>query len=196
MILDRKEWVKIGSSFPQKMRLIPTLAFTLFALPCALAAPQNSQVAPAAVLPSVTATALDRQKVTLPDAFARPYNLLILFFQRDQQAVVDGWAVATASTADPRLQTWLLPISQRENELFQWWLNASFRGGLTPSEARRYTVPLYVDKRRFLGSLQVSNEQDVAILVTDKAGHVVWRSTGPVTEGKKADLAAFLSKAP
>jgi hypothetical protein len=178
------------------MRLIPTLAFTLFALPCALAAPQNPQVAPAAVLPTVTATALDRQKVTVPEAFTRPFNLLILFFQRDQQAVVDSWAVAMASAPDPRLQTWLLPISQRENGLYQWWLNASFRGELTASEPRRYTVPLYVDKRQFLGSLQVATEQEVAVLVTDKAGHVVWRSAGPITDSKKADLASFLSRTP
>jgi hypothetical protein len=178
------------------MRLIPTLAFTLFALTGALAAPQNSQVAPAPVLPSITATALDRQKVTLPGDFTRPFNLLILFFQRDQQAVVDGWATATTTAADPRLQTWLLPISQRENGLYQWWLNASYRSGLTASEPRRYTVPLYVDKHSFLGSLQVAGEQEVAVLVTDKAGHVVWRSSGPVTDNKKADLAGFLSKAP
>ena len=72
------------------MRLLRTLAFTLFALPCALAAPQN-QSPPAAVLPPVTAYALDREKVTLPADFTAPLNLLILSFQRDQQSEVDGW---------------------------------------------------------------------------------------------------------
>src|ERR1700749_4417168 len=108
------------------MRLIPTLVFTLFALPGALAAPQNSQVPPTAFLPSITATALDRQKVTLPTAFTRPFNLLILFFQRDQQAVVDGWATAVATTPDPKLQMWLLPIFPRENGLYPCGLNAPF----------------------------------------------------------------------
>ena len=44
-----------------------------------------------AVLPPVTAYALDRAKVTLPADFAAPLNLLILSFQRDQQSVVEGW---------------------------------------------------------------------------------------------------------
>ncbi len=73
------------------MRLLRTLGFILFAVPCALAAPQNSPVSSPAVLPRVTAYALDRAKVTLPTDFASPLNLLILSFQRDQQSVVDGW---------------------------------------------------------------------------------------------------------
>jgi hypothetical protein len=176
------------------MRLIQTLVFTLFALPGALAAPQDSQVAATAILPVVTATALDRQKVTLPGDFAAPLNLLILFFQRDQQPVVDGWVPVVAAAADPRLQIWLLPISPRENGLYQWWLNASFRSGLAATEPRHYAVPLYVDKPKFLRSLQVASEQEVSVLLTDKAGHVLWRSAGPVSESKKASLTNFLSK--
>jgi transcriptional regulator of acetoin/glycerol metabolism len=54
---------------------------------------------------------------------------------------------------------------------------------------------LYVDKRKFLQSLQVSSEQDVVVLLTDRAGRVVWRSGGPVTDSKKADFQTFLAKA-
>src|ERR1700742_5274911 len=100
------------------MRLLRTLAFTLFALPCALAAPQN-QSPPAAVLPSVTAYTLDRAKVTLPADFTAPLNLLILSFQRDQQPVGDGWLPALTPGASP-MQIWLLPISPRANGLYRW----------------------------------------------------------------------------
>ena len=177
------------------MRLLRTLALTFCTIPCALAAPQDAKITPPATLPTVNALALDRQKITLPRDFAAPLNLLVLSFQRDQQAAVDGWAPAAGSLADKRLQTWLLPISQRENGLYQWWLNASLRGGLTAAEPRHYTVPLYVDKRSFLAALQVGNEQQVAILLTDKAGRVLWRASGPVDEGKLAELKAFLTRA-
>ena len=174
------------------MRLLRTLAFTLFALPCALAAPQN-QSPPAAILPPVTAYALDRAKVTLPADFTAPLNLLILSFQRDQQSVVDGWLPVLTPGA-PSVQTWLLPISPRANGLYRWWLNASLRTSLPPSQPRRYTVPLYVDKGHFLRTLQVSSEQEVVLLLTDKAGHVLWRTTGPATDSKKAALDGFVSK--
>jgi hypothetical protein len=174
------------------MRLLRTLAFALLALPCAPAAPQNSQSSQAAVLPPVTAYALDRAKVTLPADFAAPLNLLILSFQRDQQAVVEGWL--SALTPGARAQTWVLPISPRETGLYRWWLNASLRGSLPPSQPRRYTVPLYVNKTEFLRSLQVSSEKDVVLLLTDKAGHVLWRTAGPVTDSKKAALSSFVMR--
>jgi hypothetical protein len=176
------------------MRLLRTLVFTLLALPCALAAPQNSQSPPTAVLPPVTAYALNRAKVTLPTDFAAPLNLLILFFQRDQQSVVDGWLPVLTPATPSTVQTWVLPISPRSNGLYKWWLNASLRGSLSPSQQRSYTVPLYVDKVKFLRSLQVSSEQEVVLLLTDKAGRVLWRTAGPVTDGKKAALNGFVMK--
>ena len=60
-------------------------------------------------------------------------------------------------------------------------------------QPRHYTVPLYVDKAGFLRSLQVPSEQQIVLLLTDKAGHVLWREAGPVTDVKKAALTSFLS---
>src|ERR1700744_3862570 len=174
------------------MRLLRTLAFTLFALPCALAAPQNQS--PPAVLPPVTAYALDKAKVTLPADFAAPLNLLILSFQRDQQPAVDSWMRVLPQSGP--VQTWVLPISQQENGLYRWWLNASLRGSLSPGQPRRYTVPLYVNKAQFLRSLQISSEKEVVLLLTDKSGHVLWRVAGPVTDSKVAALTSFLKSAP
>src|SRR6202453_148356 len=104
------------------MRLLRALAFTLFIVPCALAAPQNSQSSSPAALPPVTAYALDRVKVTLPADFASPLNLLILSFQRDQQSVVDGWLPQLTASSTPSVQPWLLPISPQETGLNRWWL--------------------------------------------------------------------------
>src|SRR5271165_3577167 len=165
------------------MRLLRTLAIILFALPCALAAPQNPETSPVVILPPVTAYALDRAKVTLPADFAAPLNLLILSFQPDQQPVVEGWLPVL--TPESKAQTWALPISPRENGLYRWWLNASLRGSLPASQPRRYTVPLYVNKTQFLRSLQISSEKDVVLLLTDKGGHVLWRTAGAVNESKK-----------
>jgi hypothetical protein len=178
------------------MRLLRTLAFILLTVPCALAAPQNSPVSSPAVLPRVTAYALDRAKITLPADFAAPLNLLILSFERDQQSVVDDWLPhLTAAGATPNVQTWLLPVSGPENFLYRWWFNASLRGGLPASQPRHYTVPVYVNKLQFLRSLQVSSEREVVLLLTDKSGHVLWRVAGPVTDSKVAALTSFLKSA-
>lgn len=144
------------------------------------------------VLPTVTAYALDREKVTLPKDFAAPLNLLILSFQRDQESAVEGWIPVMAPG---KVQTWVLPISGRESGLYRWWVNASLRGNMPPSLPRRYWVPLYVNKQELLHALQVSSEKDVVLLLTDKSGHVLWRAAGPVTDSKKAALNEFVMKA-
>jgi hypothetical protein len=55
---------------------------------------------------------------------------------------------------------------------------------------------LYVNKTEFLRSVQVSSEQDIVLLLTDKAGRVLWRTAGPVNESKQAGLRDFLAKSP
>jgi hypothetical protein len=178
-----------GNILVDSMRLLRTLVLTLFVLPSALAAPQNSQTS-LPVLPTVTAYALDRAKVTLPRDFRAPLNLLILSFQRDQQGMVDGWIKAVPG---PRVETWWLPVSARENGVYRWWLNASLRGSLAASQPRHCTVPLYVNKPQFLKSLQISSEQDVVVLLTDKSGRVLWRTAGAENDSKKAELSNFLT---
>ncbi|MGC2403061.1 MAG: hypothetical protein WA510_24950 [Acidobacteriaceae bacterium] len=173
------------------MRLLRTLLFTLLALSCALGS-QVSQNSEGAVLPAVTANSLDRVRVALPADFTAPLNLLILSFVRDQQAAVEGWIPVLPSGG--KTQTWVLPISARESGLYRWWLNASLRGDLPPTLPRRYWVPLYVNKTQFLGSLQVSSEKEVVLLLTDKTGHVLWRTTGPVADSKKDELNKFVNQ--
>ena len=167
------------------MRSLRTLLLTLLLVPCAFAA--------TAVFPTVTAYNLDRARVTLPADFAAPLNFLILSFVRDQQPVVEGWIPVLS--AGGKTQTWVVPISARESGLYRWWLNASLRGNLPPNLPRRYWVPLYVNKTQFLRSLDVSSEKDVTLRLTDKSGHVLWRTTGAVTDSKKAALNAAINDA-
>jgi hypothetical protein len=176
------------------MRQIRTLVPLLLILVCTPASLSHSQVPTVPTLPSVTAYALDRAKVTLPADFATPLNLLILFFPRDQEAVVDNWIPVVDRSEAPKVQIWLLPVSQRANGLYRWWLNASFRGTQASTLPRRYTVPLYVDKRQFLGALQVPSEQEVVILLSDRTGRVLWRAEGPATDSKKAELRDFVTR--
>ena len=167
-------------------------------IPLAFRAQQKSPGLSQATFPPVTAEALSKTKWSLPRDFSRPLNLLILSFARDQQAAVETWlpGAIKAQTAQAKVQPWVLPISARQDVLYKWWLNSSLRGGLPADESPRYTVPLYVNKAQFLKSLGISSEKQIVVLVTDKAGTVLWRSEGAATEQKQASLADFLSKSP
>ena len=71
-------------------------------------------------------------------------------------------------------------------------MNRSLVGSVPPTMPKHNVVPLYVDKARFLKSLAIASEKEIVVLLTDKAGIVLWRSSGAVTDDKKASLLAFL----
>lgn len=177
-------------------RLMGTLLAALLILGLTFAngpqafAQSRDQVAPALKFPVVTAYALDKKKLTLPSDFSFPFNLLILTFARDQQDAVDSWLSISVPSG---VQRWVLPISGREQVLFRWWLNSSLSSSLPPNEPKRYTVPLFVNQSQFLKSLGISSQKQVAILVTDRSGMILWRAEGTATKENLASLARFLS---
>jgi hypothetical protein len=177
--------------------LAPALA--LLSLASALAtqafAAQETGIASSpATLPPVASLALDKTKVSLPADFSAPFNLLILTFARDQQSALESWLPVSLGfpVGNPKIQTWVLPTSAKENTLYKWWLDSSMRSSLPAQQPQHFTVPLYVNKAQFLRALRIPSEKEVVILLTDKAGHVLWRSIGAATDEKKGSLAAFL----
>lgn len=179
------------------MRKYRVLTLLLLISCVALPALPQSSSPPGVFLPSVTGTALDKAKLTLPADFSAPLNLLILSFRRDQQTAVESWLPVPRQSGEPaRVQTWNLPISGREDNIYRWWLNTSMRDSTPPGESTHNIVPLYVNKPRFLKRLDIASEKDVVVLLTNKAGLVLWRSSGAVTPEKKTSLLAFLKTAP
>lgn len=183
-------------SVPRQRRRRAALALAVLLAPPALQAASQSS-SPLAVMPPVTAYALDKAKLNLPADFSAPLNLLILSFKRDQQVAAETWLpVAQSGTAYAKVQTWTMPVSNREDNLYRWWLNTSIRGNAPPNEPKHNIVPLYVDKARFLKSLAIASEKEIVVLLTDRAGRVLWRSSGAATDDKKASLRAFLKASP
>ena len=92
------------------MRMSKALALAVFVLPLAIFALPSSTSSNAAVLPNVTAYALDNSKLTLPTDFSAPLNLLILSFKRDQQDEAATWLPVAQQNGQPsRVQPGLCP---------------------------------------------------------------------------------------
>jgi hypothetical protein len=181
----------------RKLRALAALVLPLV-LPFALFSQTQRPPSAPAALPPVTADSLDKAKLKLPADFVSPLNLLVLSFARDQQDSVESWVQAAqqAQKDHPQLQLWVLPVSAREDVLYKWWLNSSMRSSLPASESWHYTVPLYVNKPQFLKALAIRSEKQVAVLLTDKAGLVLWRGEGAAKDDQKASLTNFLMTSP
>lgn len=151
---------------------------------------------PMAQLPTVASYALDKSKVTLPNDLAGAQNILILYFEPDQNSSALAWqyGIEAMRTEHGRFTIYLLPVYGRENLLSRWWIDASIRSNAPATQDRRFTIPLFVDKKTFLAPLGIESEKQPVVLLTDQAGHVQWKQQGGYDRGKLAALEAAFAE--
>jgi hypothetical protein len=151
-----------------------------------------SQAGQPAVFPSVSGWSLDKQKVTLPGGLEGQTDLLILSFAVEQKKDVDSWLPAAQALQHSNFQFryYQLPIAERENFIFRWWEVSSMRSDETDPVTWHWIVPLFVDRQKFLRDLDIPNDKQIVVLLVDREGRVQWRSSGPITDDKRAALMA------
>jgi hypothetical protein len=142
------------------------------------------------VFPKLTADNLQKATMHLPDDFKGKKNLLVVTFEREQQKEADSWLpVAKQLTQDkPDFSYYELPVLPRRDILYRWWLNSAMRSAMPDQAGWAHTVPLYTDKESFREKLQIPTEQTISLLLVDKEGTVLWRTTGPLNDDKKKAL--------
>lgn len=151
------------------------------------ATPPNSLV-----FPSVSAYSLDKERANLPQDFAGKTNLLLISFETEQQKQIETWLPTALAIQHSNFdfRFYRLPVSNRENFVFRWWELSSMRSDETDPETWHWIVPLYIDKQAFRRALQIPDERQIVLLLADKQGRILWRTTGPMTPEKRATLFA------
>jgi hypothetical protein len=141
--------------------------------------------------PDITADTLSKQTLHLPKDFGTADSLVVLAFERDQQKDLDSWAKPAEDLAatNPQLRFYEVPVFPWRDVFYRWWLNTAMRSNTPDDAARRRTIPVYVDKQKFKSELQITTEKAVTVVLLDKDGRVLWRSSGPWTEEKGRALA-------
>ena len=81
-----------------------------------------------------------------------------------------------------------LPVAEKENFIFRWWETSSMRSDQTDPEALHWIVPIWVDRKKFFQDLAIPNDKQVVVLLVDRQGKVLWRSSGPLTPDKRTAL--------
>jgi hypothetical protein len=156
--------------------------------------PARSVPTPAVtVFPAVRASNLNGRPFNLPGDFEGERNLVILAFQREQQALVDSWSpvIAHLLARYTDLRLYELPTISRGNPLFRASLDRAMRGGIPDRQARDHTITLYLDKAAFRQALDLPHEDTIYALLLDRTGRVLWRGQGERT----AQLARELEQA-
>jgi len=165
----------------------PSLILALLcSLPLSLGAQQPKQP----VFPPVTSFSLDKQKVSLPGGLEGQIDLLLLSFKEEQQADVSSWLPAAQALQHLNFQFryYQIPVADKENFIFRWWESSSMRSDQSDPETWHWIVPIWVDRRQFFQALDIPNDKQIVLVLVDRQGHVLWRTTGPMTADKRAAL--------
>ncbi len=162
----------------------------ILAFLCCLLSPLSAQQTQQATFPSITSYKLDKDKITIPGELQGQIDLLLLSFKPEQQNDIDSWMPAAQALQHLNFQFryYQLPVAEKENFIFRWWETSSMRSDQTDPEALHWIVPIWVDRRKFFQDLAIPNEKQVVVLLVDRQGKVLWRSSGPLTPDKRTAL--------
>lgn len=164
------------------------------ALAMTLAGPAQP-VADSVRFPTVTSENLEGRTLTLPADFAGDRNVVFVAFLMQQQKDVDTWGPWLRQTLPkhPGSDFYEIPTIQRMVAPMRWVITRGMRGGIPDRAVRERTVTLYIDKAPFKAALGITAESAIHVLLVDRAGRVLWRTTGPFTPAKAAELERALS---
>ena len=161
---------------------------------CMMFSTQPQFAADNPVFPSLEAADLNKQKIQLPGGLAGEVNVLLVAFQREQQADIDTWLplLPTLVKKHSKLSYYEMPVISRSNFLMRWIIDNGMRGGIPDKQQRARTITLYLDKKPFLKTLEISSEDQIYVLLVNKSGEVLWRTEGLASQAKLESLEAYL----
>lgn len=140
--------------------------------------------------PSVSGFNLDRKELEFPRDFAGKLNIVFVAFQQRHQTIINTWVpfAQDAELSYPGIIYYELPTIDEMSSMSRMFINEGMRAGIPDQTSRERTVTLYIKTADFMRATAISDKQDVHILLVDRQGHIIWRSTGEYTAEKGQTL--------
>lgn len=140
--------------------------------------------------PTVSGFNLDRREFEFPRDFAGELNLLFVPFLQPQQTTVDTWIpfAQKLETSFPEVVYYELPTIDQMPVFARTFINEGMRAGIPDPKARQRTITLYIDTRNFMQATGIPSKEEVHILLVNRQGDILWRTTGDFSQAKGAEL--------
>ena len=145
--------------------------------------------------PTVSGFNLNRQELEFPRDFRGDLNLLFVPFLQPQQGVVNTWVPLAdrLESSFPEFAYYELPTIDELPALSRTFINEGMRAGIPDAKARERTVTLYIEMARFMRALGIPSKNEVHVLLVDRQGGILWRTTGSFDEAKGSELAGAIA---
>lgn len=146
--------------------------------------------------PTVSGSNLERQEFEFPRDFAGDLNLLFIPFLQRQQLTVNTWIpfAQDLEWSFPGLVYYELPTIDEMPMLSRTFINEGMRAGIPDPKARQRTVTLYINTQEFMRATGIPGKGVVHILLVDRRGNILWRTTGEYSQAKGQDLVRVLQE--
>ncbi len=142
------------------------------------------------VFPRVSGSNLNGKTFELPKDLKGKLNIVVIPFIRGQGVQIAEWVPSLNELvkSNPDLEWYELPtlsdayLPSRPN------IDGGMRAAILEKDSRERTITLYLDKAKFMQSLNIPTENTIYVLLIDKNGEVIWRAAGGFTEQKLNNL--------
>lgn len=148
------------------------------------------------VFPTIKASTLNKDKVTLPKDFSAAKNVLLISFGRDMQEVIDAWDAALTPLRElpDQVQVYNTPLIPNPGALVRGFINGGFRSIYKDRSLRDRIIILYVKEKKIFPVLGIeeNDRTEPLILVISKDGTIIGRVQGLADEDNVAAVTAFI----
>jgi hypothetical protein len=143
--------------------------------------------------PSVRAQDLDGTALEVPQALAGDPSVVIVAFERGQQAMVDSWLpwLAELQKLSSGIEVYEMPTISRRWLPARRLIDGGMRAAIPDPVTRRHTITTYTDVGAVLEALALDGTSTIAVVVVDRGGTILWQGLG----GYHPTLAAEIAEA-
>ncbi len=145
--------------------------------------------------PVIEAETLRGRRLRLPDQLKGERNLLLVAYEREQQADIDTWLAVLETMADsiPAFAYYELPTIGNNFKFMRAVIDGGMKQGIPDRVQRDRTITLYLDVDWFRKQIGTAAEPGIAALLVDREGLIVARWYGRYEEAAGTALRAALA---
>lgn len=172
--------------------LVTALALSAVAAPTKIIDPRDDEVG--VRFPVLEAQNLRGKTLRLPDELAGDLDLLLIAYEREQQADLNTWlaALADLEIQPPAFAYYELPTISKSMAWMRGVIDGGMKQGIPDRNQRGRTITLYVDRDWFRHQIGTADTDEVAAVLIDRDGHIRQRWFGVYTAQAGAQLRAAL----
>jgi carbon monoxide dehydrogenase subunit G len=150
------------------------------------------------MLSPLSGRGLDGKEYELPGDLAKPHNVLIVAFRRDQQRIVDQWLPWLTDLEQKRVDVavYELPVLSSAYGPARWFIDGGMTRGIPDASARARTITVYTDVQKVICELGLDGTDTIAVLLLERSGRILASEVGGFEERKAERLAASLVSTP